>query len=76
MISSTFRFLSIYGLPLLLGVLFIFFSLLLPNTFFQAYNIYSILSDKSVIALLALAEMVPIATSRSPTGGSVVRSAR
>jgi ribose transport system permease protein len=61
-LGGTFRFLSVYGLPLLLFVLFVFFSLLLPNTFFKAYNIYSILSDKSVIALLALAEMVPIAT--------------
>ena len=62
MISGLFRFLSVYGLPLLLLVLFVFFSLLLPETFFKEYNIYSILSDKSVIALLALAEMVPIAT--------------
>jgi len=61
-ISGLFRFLSVYGLPLLLLVLFVFFSLLLPETFFKEYNIYSILSDKSVIALLALAEMVPIAT--------------
>jgi ribose transport system permease protein len=54
------RFLSTYGLPLLLLVVFILFSLLLPDTFPTEYNIRSMLADKSVIALLALAEMVPI----------------
>ena len=61
MTSSMFRFLSVYGLPLLLAVLFVLFSLLLPTTFPTEYNIRSMLSDKSIIALLALAEMVPIA---------------
>ncbi len=60
MSSRILRFLSVYGLPLLLLALFILFALLLPNTFPTEYNIRSMLADKSVIALLALAEMVPI----------------
>lgn len=60
MSSGILRFLSVYGLPLLLLVVFILFALLLPNTFPTEYNIRSMLADKSVIALLALAEMVPI----------------
>lgn len=60
MSSGILRFLSVYGLPLLLLLVFIIFALLLPNTFPTEYNIRSMLSDKSVIALLALAEMVPI----------------
>jgi len=61
-VSSGLRFLSTYGLPLLLLALFVLFSLMLPNTFPSEYNVRSMLSDKSVIALLALAEMVPVAT--------------
>lgn len=60
MSSGILRFLSVYGLPLLLLLVFVIFSLLLPNTFPTEYNVRSMLSDKSVIALLALAEMVPI----------------
>lgn len=59
-----FRFLSVYGLLVLLVLLLIGFSLLLPNTFPTPFNLRSILSDKSVIALLALAEMVPVATGQ------------
>lgn len=60
MSSGILRFLSVYGLPLLLLLVFILFALLLPNTFPTEYNIRSMLADKSIIALLALAEMVPI----------------
>jgi len=60
--SSLLRFLSVYGLPLLLLALFILFSLLLPRTFPTEINVRSMLSDKSIIAILALAEMVPVAT--------------
>jgi ribose transport system permease protein len=58
-----FRFLSAYGLPLLMIGLFILFSLLLPSTFPTQYNIRAMLSNQSIIAFLALAEMVPIATN-------------
>jgi ribose transport system permease protein len=60
--SSALRFLSTYGLLLLLIGLFAFFSILLPQTFPTEFNVRSMLSDKSIIALLALAEMVPVAT--------------
>jgi ribose transport system permease protein len=60
--GGLFRFLAAYGLLLLLLLLIIGFSVLLPNTFPTAFNARSILSDKSIIALLALAQMVPIAT--------------
>ena len=62
MSSGALRFLAAYALPIILVLLFVLFSLLLPNTFPTEYNIRSMLSDKSVIALLALAEMVPVAT--------------
>ncbi|MBV9174846.1 MAG: ABC transporter permease [Chloroflexi bacterium] len=62
--TVAFRLLSTYGLFALLIVLLIVFSLLLPNTFPTAFNLRSILSDKSVIALLALAEMMPIAAGQ------------
>ena len=58
------RFLATYGLALLLVLLIVGFSLLLPRTFPTAFNARSILSDKSTIAMLALAEMVPIATNQ------------
>ena len=63
--GSAFQFLSIYGLPLLLVDLeFVIFSLLLPRTFPTVVNVRAVLADKSIVALLALAEMVPVATNR------------
>jgi ribose transport system permease protein len=62
--ASAFRFLSAYGLLALLVLLLIGFSALLPNTFPTPFNLRSILSDKSVIALLAMAEMVPVAAGQ------------
>jgi ribose transport system permease protein len=62
--GGVFRFLAAYGLLALLLALIVIFSVLLPNTFPTAFNARSILSDKSIIALLALAEMVPIATNQ------------
>jgi ribose transport system permease protein len=61
--ASILRFLSVYGLLILLIVLLIVFSILLPNTFPTEFNIRAMLSDKSIIALLALAQMVPVATN-------------
>ncbi len=58
------RFLATFGLAILLVALIVTFSLLLPDTFPTAFNARSILSDKSTIAMLALAEMVPIATNQ------------
>jgi ribose transport system permease protein len=53
--------LSAYGLLVLLVSLVVLFSILLPNTFPTEFNIRGILSDKSIVAMLALAAMVPIA---------------
>ncbi|MGI8418101.1 MAG: ABC transporter permease [Nakamurella sp.] len=55
------RVLSVHGLLILLVVLLIGFSILKPDTFPTAFNARSILSDKSIVALLALAEMIVIA---------------
>jgi ribose transport system permease protein len=44
--------------------LIVFFTLLLPQTFPTALNLRSILSDKSVIALLSLASMIPMMAGR------------
>jgi ribose transport system permease protein len=55
-------YLSVYNLPLILAATFFIFSLLLPHTFPTAFNIRSILNYQSVVILLALAVMVPIAS--------------
>jgi ribose transport system permease protein len=58
---SVTRVLSTYLLLLLLIALFIAFSIALPNSFPTEFNIRSILATKAIIALLALAVMVPLA---------------
>jgi len=58
------RFLPVYGLPILTLLLILFFSVLLPDTFPTMLNLRSILSDKSIIAILALAAMVPMLTGK------------
>lgn len=54
----------VYGLPALTLALIILFSILLPDTFPTLFNLRSILSDKAVIALLALAATVPMMTGK------------
>jgi ribose transport system permease protein len=58
------RLLPVFGLPILTVVLILFFSLLLPRTFPTMLNLRSILGDKSVIALLSLAAMIPMMAGR------------
>src|SRR5258705_13960953 len=58
------RLLPIYGLPILTVVLITFFSWLVLESFPTAINARSILSDKAIIALLALAAMVPMMAGR------------
>lgn len=53
--------LSSYGLLVLLLVLVVAFSLARPDTFPTAFNARSIISDKSIVVMLALAETVVIA---------------
>lgn len=56
--------LGTYGLPILAVLIFVLFSLLLPDTYPTASNLQAILSNQSIPALLALAAMIPIATAK------------
>lgn len=58
------RFLPVYGLVILTGVLLVLFSILLPNTFPTMLNLRAIVSDKAIIALLSLGAMIPMAAGR------------
>jgi ribose transport system permease protein len=58
------RFLSVWGLLIVLLALIALFSALRPNTFPTAFNFQSILSNKSISAMAALAAMIPIAANR------------
>ena len=58
------RLLPVYGLPLLTLALIIFFSIMLPDTFPTRLNVRSILADKSIVALLALAATLPMMAGR------------
>lgn len=58
------RFLPTYGLVILMVALIALFSILLPRTFPTLLNLRAILSDKSIIALLSLAAMIPMAAGR------------
>ena len=58
------RLLPVYGLVLLTLLLIFIFSTLLPETFPTMLNVRAILSDKSIIALLSLAAMIPMAAGR------------
>jgi ribose transport system permease protein len=54
------RAISVWGLLLLLIVLIIGFSILKPDTFPTAFNFRSIVSNKSIQALVALAVFIPM----------------
>ncbi|HTW29700.1 MAG TPA: ABC transporter permease [Acetobacteraceae bacterium] len=56
------EFISNYGLALVFVLVMVAFGLLRPTTFLSASNINNILVGQSVTAMLALAEMVPLAT--------------
>ena len=58
------RRLPVYGLPLLTLLLIIVFSVLLPDTFPTALNARSILADKAIVAMLALAATLPMMAGR------------
>ncbi len=58
------RLIPVYGLVILTLLLVLLFSLLLPQTFPTLLNLRSILSDKSLIALLSLAAMIPMMTGK------------
>ena len=58
------RLAPVYGLVILMVLLIVLFSILLPNTFPTLLNLRAIVSDKSIIALLALAAMIPMVAGR------------
>jgi ribose transport system permease protein len=58
------RAVPVYGLVMLTLALAVLFSVLLPDTFPTLFNLRAILSDKSVIALLALAATIPMITGK------------
>ena len=58
------RAIPVYGLLMLTVALALLFSALLPDTFPTLFNLRAILSDKSVIALLALAATIPMITGK------------
>lgn len=58
------RMAPVYGLVILMVALIALFSILLPNTFPTALNLRAIISDKSIIALLSLAAMIPMVAGR------------
>jgi ribose transport system permease protein len=63
-VQKALRLAPTYGLVILMLGLILMFSILLPNTFPTMLNLRSILSDKAIIALLALAAMVPMVAGR------------
>jgi ribose transport system permease protein len=62
--QAAIRMIPVFGLPILGIVLVILFSLTLPDTFPTMFNLRSILSDKSIVALLALAAILPMIAGR------------
>nr|WP_078971837.1 ABC transporter permease [Streptomyces sp. WM6368] len=56
--------LGTYGLVILAALLFLVFSLVLPDTFPTRDNVSSILSNQSIPAILALGATIPIATGK------------
>lgn len=58
------RLVPTYGLVILMLTLMLLFSLLLPTTFPTLLNLRAIVSDKSIIALLSLAAMIPMVAGR------------
>ena len=55
-------FAAVYGLAIVFVLVMIVFGLLRPDSFFSSININTVLVGQSVTAMLALAEMVPLAT--------------
>jgi len=62
--ESVTRAISVWGLLVLLIVLIVAFSLLKPDTFDTYFNIRSILSNKSVQALVALSVFIPMVANQ------------
>ena len=52
------------GLPILAVLLFVVFSILLPDTYPTASNLQGMLSNQAIPAILALGAMIPIVTAK------------
>ncbi len=63
-LAKALRLAPTYGLVILMVGLIVLFSILLPDSFPTILNVRSILSDKAIIALLALAAMIPMVSGR------------
>jgi len=61
--AAVLRVLSVHGLLLLLIALIVVFSLLRPETFPTSINFQAITSARAVVAMLALAVMIPLAAN-------------
>lgn len=58
------RLVPVYGLVILTALLILLFSILLPDTFPTVLNLRSIIANKTIIAILSLAAMIPMACGR------------
>jgi len=58
------NFVAVYGLLVVFLLIMVIFGLLRPASFFSATNINTILVSQSVTAILALGEMIPLATKQ------------
>ena len=61
--ATLLKVISVWGLLIVLVVLIIVFSLLKPDTFLTFFNMQSILNNKSIQVLVALAVMIPMAAN-------------
>src|SRR3954471_10110826 len=62
--SQLSKAISVWGLLILLILLILVFSALRPDTFLTYFNIRSILSNKSVQALVALSVLIPMTSNQ------------
>ena len=62
--EKAWRMLPVYGLGIVTVLLALLFTVLLPDTFPTLLNLRSIISDKAIIAMLALAAMIPMVTGK------------
>ena len=63
-VQKLWRLAPVFGLPIFTIVLVVLFSVILPDTFPTMLNMRSILNDKSIIAILSLAAMIPMMAGR------------
>jgi ribose transport system permease protein len=67
------RFLNYYGVVLALVVFVVFFSVLLPHTFFSTGNFVTMLTSQAVLLIVALGLTIPLSTGEFDLSiGSVV----